>query len=68
MISEEVEKLVCVVLCCVYEESVLRLNMVIVVAMFEGKIFLGYLRSEFLNFLRFYGRRFFESFIIEDDR
>lgn len=66
--SEEVEKLVRVALCCVHEEPALRPNMVTVVAMLEGKIPLGYPRSESLNFLRFYGRRFSESSIIEDDR
>ncbi|GKV37651.1 hypothetical protein SLEP1_g45651 [Rubroshorea leprosula] len=64
--SEEVEKLVRVALCCVHEEPALRPNMVTVVGMLEGGIPLTQPRMESLNFLRFYGRRFTEASMIEE--
>ncbi|CAN0892504.1 G-type lectin S-receptor-like serine/threonine-protein kinase At5g35370 [Linum grandiflorum] len=63
---EEVEKLVRIALCCVHEEPCLRPSMVTVVGMLEGGIPLGQPRMESLNFLRFYGRRFAESSMIEE--
>ncbi|KAM4101022.1 hypothetical protein ACB094_05G111700 [Castanea mollissima] len=63
---EEVEKLVRVALCCLYEEPGLRPNMISVVGMLEGGIPLGQPRTESLNFLRFYGRRFTEAATIMD--
>ncbi|XP_052203756.1 G-type lectin S-receptor-like serine/threonine-protein kinase At5g35370 isoform X2 [Diospyros lotus] len=65
--SAEVEKFVCVALCCVHEEPALRPNMVTVVSMLEGKLPFGRPRMESLNFLRFYGRRFTEASTIEDN-
>ncbi|KAK1555350.1 hypothetical protein Q3G72_025205 [Acer saccharum] len=65
--SEEVEKLVIVALCCVHEEPVLRPNIVSVVGILEGGIPLCHPRVESLNFLRFYGRRFTEASMIEED-
>lgn len=65
--SGDVEKLVRVALCCVHEEPVLRPNMVSVVGMLEGGIPLGQPRMESLNFLRFYGRRFTEASMIEEE-
>ncbi|XP_050223339.1 G-type lectin S-receptor-like serine/threonine-protein kinase At5g35370 [Mercurialis annua] len=65
--SEEVEKLVCISLCCVHEEPSLRPNMVSVVGMLEGGIAFVQPKVELLNFLRFYGRRFTEASMIEDD-
>ncbi|CAK9160574.1 unnamed protein product, partial [Ilex paraguariensis] len=64
--SYEVEKLVCVALCCVHEEPALRPTMVSVVGMLEGVIPLTKPRAESLNFLRFYGRRFAEASTIEE--
>lgn len=64
--SEEVEELVRVALCCVHEEPALRPNMVCVVGMLEGGIPLGQPRTESLNFLRFYGRRFTEASMIAE--
>ncbi|KAF4384026.1 hypothetical protein F8388_018778 [Cannabis sativa] len=64
--SEEVEKLVRVALCCVHEEPVLRPNMVAVVGMLEGGMPLCQPRLECLNFLRFYGRRFTETSVMEE--
>lgn len=61
---EEVEKLVCIALCCVHEEPALRPSMVTIVGMLEGRIELGHPRFESLNFLRFYGRRFSELSVI----
>ncbi|GAB4844877.1 hypothetical protein Ancab_038269 [Ancistrocladus abbreviatus] len=68
MTSEEVEKLVRTALCCVHEEPSLRPNMVTVAGMLEGRIPIGQPRLESLNFLRFYGRRFAEASMIEEDR
>ncbi|KAA8546376.1 hypothetical protein F0562_002885 [Nyssa sinensis] len=65
--SEEVEKLVCVALCCVHEEPALRPNMVTIVGMLEGAIPLSQPRMESLSFLRFYGRRFAEASTIEEN-
>lgn len=65
--SEEVEKLVKVALCCVHEEPGLRPSMRSVVGMLEGKVPVGALRVEALNFLRFYGRRFVEASIAEEN-
>ena len=64
--SEEVEKLVLVALCCVHEEPTLRPCMVSVVGMLEGGITLSQPRTESLNFLRFYGRRFTEASMVEE--
>ncbi|XP_048332186.2 G-type lectin S-receptor-like serine/threonine-protein kinase At5g35370 [Ziziphus jujuba] len=64
---EEVEKLVRVALCCVHEEPGLRPNMVTVVSMLEGGMPLCQPRLESLNFLRFYGRRFSEASMIEEE-
>ncbi|KAL1820500.1 hypothetical protein ACET3Z_015369 [Daucus carota] len=64
--SEEVEKLVCVALCCVHEEPTLRPNMGSVVSMLEGEIPLCQPNLASLNFLRFYGRRFAESSAVEE--
>lgn len=64
--GEEVEKLVCVALCCVHEEPALRPCMVTVVGMLEGGITLSQPRIESLNFLRFYGRRFSEASMLEE--
>jgi serine/threonine protein kinase len=63
---EEVEKLVRVALCCLHEEPALRPNMVSVVGMLEGGMPLDQPRTESLNFLRFYGRRFIEASTIMD--
>ena len=63
---EEVEKLVRVALCCVYEEPAHRPNMISIVGMLEGGIPLGQPRTESLNFLRFYGRRFTEASTVMD--
>ncbi|KAE9456766.1 hypothetical protein C3L33_11330, partial [Rhododendron williamsianum] len=65
--SEDVEKLVCVALCCAHEDPTLRPNMVSVVSMLEGDIPLGEPKLESLNFLRFYGRRFAEASMIEEN-
>lgn len=59
--SEEVKKLVQIALCCVHEEAALRPSMTNVVGMLEGGLPLGEPRIRSLNFLRFYGRRFFEA-------
>ncbi|XP_021900752.1 G-type lectin S-receptor-like serine/threonine-protein kinase At5g35370 [Carica papaya] len=67
VMSEEVEKLVCIALCCVHEEPSLRPNMVTVVGMLEGRIPVTRPRMESLNFLRFYGRRFSEASTIEEE-
>lgn len=66
VVSEDVEKLVRVALCCVHEEPHLRPSMVSVVGMLEGGIPLGQPRVESLNFLRFYGRRFTEASLMEE--
>ncbi|GMY06818.1 G-type lectin S-receptor-like serine/threonine-protein kinase At5g35370 [Fagus crenata] len=63
---EEVEKLARVALCCLHEEPALRPNMVSVVGMLEGGMPLDQPRTESLNFLRFYGRRFIEASTIMD--
>lgn len=65
--NEEVEKLVRIALCCVHEEPAIRPNMVSVVGMLEGGIPVGQPRVESLNFLRFYGRRFTEASMIEEE-
>ncbi|XVE60365.1 hypothetical protein DITRI_Ditri05aG0123000 [Diplodiscus trichospermus] len=65
--NEDVEKLVRVALCCVHEEPTLRPSMATVVGMLEGGLPLGQPRVESLNFLRFYGRRFTEASMIEED-
>ncbi|KAF2296745.1 hypothetical protein GH714_001612 [Hevea brasiliensis] len=65
--SEEVEKLVRIALCCVHEEPSLRPNMVSIVGMLEGCIPLGQPKVESLHFLRFYGRRFAEASMIEQE-
>ncbi|XP_017981269.1 PREDICTED: G-type lectin S-receptor-like serine/threonine-protein kinase At5g35370 [Theobroma cacao] len=65
--NKEVEKLVRVALCCVHEEPALRPGMATVVGMLEGGIPLGQPRVESLNFLRFYGRRFTEASMIEEE-
>ncbi|KAG5544522.1 hypothetical protein RHGRI_017071 [Rhododendron griersonianum] len=65
--SEDVEKLVRVALCCAHEDPTLRPNMVSVVSMLEGEIPLGEPKLESLNFLRFYGRRFAEASMIEEN-
>ncbi|GAB2271542.1 hypothetical protein Dimus_006375 [Dionaea muscipula] len=64
--SEEVEKLVCIALCCIHEEPSLRPSMVTVVGMLEGRILLGQPRLEYLQFLHFYGRRFAEASMMEE--
>ncbi|MBA0703113.1 hypothetical protein Goari_022784 [Gossypium aridum] len=66
--NKEVEKLVRVALCCVHEEPALRPSMATVVGMLEGGLPLGQPRVESLNFLRFYGRRFTEVSMIEEER
>ncbi|MBA0838685.1 hypothetical protein Goarm_004483, partial [Gossypium armourianum] len=66
--NKEVEKLVRVALCCVHEEPALRPSMATVVGMLEGGLPLGQPRVESLNFLRFYGRRFTEASMIEEER
>ncbi|XVF36871.1 hypothetical protein REPUB_Repub19eG0096000 [Reevesia pubescens] len=65
--NKEVEKLVRVALCCVHEEPALRPSMASVVGMLEGGLPLGQPRVESLNFLRFYGRRFTEASMIEEE-
>lgn len=65
--SKEVEILVRVALCCVHQEPALRPNMSTVVGMLEGEVPLGHPRVESLNFLRFYGRRFTEASMIEEE-
>lgn len=55
--SEEVERLVCVALCCAHEEPALRPSMVSVVSMLEGEIPLCRPRLQSLNFLRYHGQR-----------
>ncbi|OMO62593.1 hypothetical protein CCACVL1_22730 [Corchorus capsularis] len=65
--SKEVEKLVRIALCCVHEEPALRPSMATAVGMLEGSIPLGQPRVESLNFLRFYGRRFTEASMIEEE-
>ncbi|XP_012078187.1 G-type lectin S-receptor-like serine/threonine-protein kinase At5g35370 isoform X2 [Jatropha curcas] len=65
--SEEVEKLVCIALCCVHEDPALRPNMVSVVGMLEGGVPLAQPRVESLNFLRFYGRRFSEASMVGEE-
>ncbi|XP_021855707.1 G-type lectin S-receptor-like serine/threonine-protein kinase At5g35370 isoform X3 [Spinacia oleracea] len=62
--SEEVQKLVCIALCCAHEDPGLRPSMGSVVGMLEGRISLGHPRLEALNFLRFYGRRFAEPCVV----
>ncbi|KAK4373674.1 hypothetical protein RND71_009058 [Anisodus tanguticus] len=66
--SEEVEKLVCVALCCLHQEPSLRPTMVNVVGMLEGVLPLGEPHVQSLNFLRFYGRRFTQASMIEGDQ
>uniref|UniRef100_A0A7N1A3S6 Receptor-like serine/threonine-protein kinase n=1 Tax=Kalanchoe fedtschenkoi TaxID=63787 RepID=A0A7N1A3S6_KALFE len=66
VLSEDVEKLVRIALCCVHEEPVLRPSMVSVVGMLEGGMPVGRPRVESLSFLRFYGRRFAEASTIEE--
>ena len=65
--NQGVEKLVCVALCCVHEEPVLRPNMVTVVGMLEGGTPLAKQRVQSLNFLRFYGHRFAEASMIAEE-
>ncbi|XP_022766356.1 G-type lectin S-receptor-like serine/threonine-protein kinase At5g35370 [Durio zibethinus] len=65
--DKEVEKLVCVALCCVHEEPALRPSMATVVGMLEGGLPLSQPRVESLNFLRFYGRRFTEASTIDEE-
>ncbi|KAM7253192.1 hypothetical protein ACFE04_025810 [Oxalis oulophora] len=65
--SEEVEKLVQVALCCVHEEPSLRPSMSTVVSMLEGVTPIDEPKIESLNFLRFYGRRFTEASMIEEE-
>ncbi|XWS25182.1 hypothetical protein CRYUN_Cryun27aG0047900 [Craigia yunnanensis] len=65
--NKEVEKLVRVALCCVHEEPALRPSMGTVVGMLEGGLPLGQPRVESLNFLRFYGRRFTEASMMEEE-
>ncbi|XVE95438.1 hypothetical protein REPUB_Repub02eG0097200 [Reevesia pubescens] len=65
--NKEAEKLVCIALCCVHEEPALRPSMATVVGMLEGGLPLGQPRVESLNFLRFYGRRFTEASMIEEE-
>ncbi|KAK9758248.1 hypothetical protein RND81_01G217900 [Saponaria officinalis] len=62
--SDGVEKLVRIALCCVHEDPGLRPSMVNIVGMLEDRVQLGQPRSESLNFLRFYGRRFTEPSVI----
>lgn len=64
---EDVENLVRVALCCVHEEPGLRPTMVSVVGMLEGEMPLVAPRIESLNFLRFYGRRFVEPSMVEEN-
>ncbi|GMI90884.1 hypothetical protein like AT5G35370 [Hibiscus trionum] len=65
--NKEVEKLVRIALCCVHEEPVLRPSMATVVGMLEGGLPSGHPRVESLNFLRFYGRRFTEASIVDEE-
>ncbi|KAE8684491.1 G-type lectin S-receptor-like serine/threonine-protein kinase [Hibiscus syriacus] len=65
--NEEVEKLVRTALCCVHEEPVLRPSMATVVGMLEGGLPLSQPRVESLNFLRFYGRRFTEASMVDEE-
>ncbi|KAE8669449.1 G-type lectin S-receptor-like serine/threonine-protein kinase [Hibiscus syriacus] len=65
--NEEVEKLVRIALCCVHEEPVLRPSMATVVGMLEGALPLSHPRNESLNFLRFYGRRFTEASMVDEE-
>ncbi|GAU39950.1 hypothetical protein TSUD_149600 [Trifolium subterraneum] len=64
---DEVEKLVRIALCCVHEDPALRPNMVTVVGMLEGGTPLPQPRMDSLNFLRFYGRRFSEASVINEE-
>ncbi|CAN4089936.1 unnamed protein product [Withania somnifera] len=66
--SEEVEKLVGVALCCLHEDSTLRPTMANVVGMLEGVLPLATPQVQSLNFLRFYGRRFTEASMIDEDK
>ncbi|CAM8939419.1 unnamed protein product [Rhodiola kirilowii] len=66
VVSEDVEKLVRIALCCVHEEPVVRPSMVSVVGMLEGSMPVARPRVESLSFLRFYGRRFAEASTIEE--
>lgn len=65
--KEELEKLVRIALCCVHEDPSRRPNMASVVGMLEGVVPVGQPRVESLNFLRFYGRRFTEASVIEEE-
>ncbi|KAK8677859.1 hypothetical protein V6N13_143381 [Hibiscus sabdariffa] len=65
--NKEVEKLVRIALCCVHEEPALRPSMSIVVGMLEGGLPLIQPRVESLNFLRFYGRRFTEASMVDEE-
>ncbi|KAK8692241.1 hypothetical protein V6N13_075714 [Hibiscus sabdariffa] len=65
--NKEVEKLVRIALCCVHEEPALRPSMTIVVGMLEGGLPLIQPRVESLNFLRFYGRRFTEASMVDEE-
>lgn len=56
--AAEVEKVVRVALCCLHEDPARRPPMVTVVGMLEGTVPVWEPRSEYLNFLRFYGRNF----------
>ncbi|GMI82902.1 hypothetical protein like AT5G35370 [Hibiscus trionum] len=65
--NKEVEKLVRIALCCVQEEPALRPSMAVVVGMLEGGLPLSQPRVESLNFLRFYGRRFTEASMVDEE-
>ncbi|KAE8701754.1 G-type lectin S-receptor-like serine/threonine-protein kinase [Hibiscus syriacus] len=65
--NKEVEKLVRIALCCVHEEPALRPSMATVVGMLEGGLPLPQPRVESLIFLRFYGRRFTEASMVDEE-
>ncbi|KAE8715447.1 G-type lectin S-receptor-like serine/threonine-protein kinase [Hibiscus syriacus] len=67
--NKEVEKLVRIALCCIHEEPALRPSMATVVGMLEGGLPLTQAqpRVESLIFFRFYGRRFTEASMVDDE-
>ncbi|XP_062203578.1 G-type lectin S-receptor-like serine/threonine-protein kinase At5g35370 [Phragmites australis] len=53
---EEVSRVVRVALCCLHEDAALRPNMTAVSAMLDGSMDVGEPRTEFLRYLKMYGR------------